>query len=51
MIKTCAMQIFKIRKGVTKIIIDNPDMQMTPPLWQKAEELKCLLMKLKEESE
>ena len=28
------------------------DMQMTPPLWQKnEEELKSLLMKLKEESE
>ena len=28
------------------------DMQMTPPLWQKVEEeLKSLLMKLKEESE
>ena len=27
------------------------DMQMTPPLWQKAEELKCLLMKVKVESE
>ena len=28
------------------------DMQMTPPLWQKSEEeLKCLLMKVKEESE
>ena len=28
------------------------DMQMTPPLWQKAqEELKTLLMKVKEESE
>ena len=26
------------------------DMQMTPPLWQK-EELKSLLMKVKEESE
>ena len=25
--------------------------QMTPPLWQKAEELKSLLMKVKEESE
>ena len=24
---------------------------MTPPLWQKAEELKNLLMKVKEESE
>ena len=26
-------------------------MQMTPPLWQKSEELKSLLMKVKEESE
>ena len=26
-------------------------MQMTPPLWQKEEELKSLLMKVKEESE
>ena len=27
------------------------DMQMTPPLWQKVEKLKSLLMKVKEESE
>ena len=27
------------------------DMQMIPPLWQKAEELNSLLMKVKEESE
>ena len=27
------------------------DMQMTPPLWQSEEELKSLLMKVKEESE
>ena len=27
------------------------DMQMIPPLWQKAEELKSLLMKVKEKSE
>ena len=26
------------------------DMQMTPPLWQSEEELKSLLMKVKEES-
>ena len=26
------------------------DMQMTPPLWKKAEELMSLLMKVKEES-
>ena len=31
--------------------INKFDMQMTPPLWQKAEELKSLLMKVKEESE
>ena len=30
----------------------NSDMQMTPPLWKKGEEeLKSLLMKVKEESE
>ena len=28
----------------------NSDMQMTPPLGQKQEELKSLLMKVKEES-
>ena len=27
------------------------DVQMTPPLWQKVEELKSLLMKVKVESE
>ena len=27
------------------------DMQMTPPLWQKSEELKSLLMTVKEESQ
>ena len=27
------------------------DMQMTPPFWQSEEELKSLLMKVKEESE
>ena len=29
----------------------SSDTQMTPPLWQKSEELKSLLMKVKEESE
>ena len=52
MIKTCAMQIFKIRKGVTKIIINNlryaDDTTLTA---ESKEELKSLLMKLKEESE
>ena len=27
------------------------DMQMTPPLWQSEEDVKSLLMKVKEESE
>ena len=27
------------------------DMQVISPLWQKAEELKCFLMKVKKESE
>ena len=31
--------------------INNSDMQMTLPLWQSEEELKSLLMKVKEESE
>ena len=31
--------------------INNLDMQLTPPLWQSEEELKSLLMKVKEESE
>ena len=34
------------------VISITSDMPMTPPLWQKCEEeLKCLLMKVKEESE
>ena len=35
-------------KIARKISITS-DMQMTPPLWQKEEELKSLLMKEKEE--
>ena len=37
-------------KIARKISITS-DMQMTPPLWQKDEELKSLLVKVKEESE
>ena len=33
------------------IKIARRNMQMTPPLWQKSEELKSLLMKVKEGSE
>ena len=32
-------------------ILITSDMHMTPPLWQSEEELKSLLMKVKEESE
>ena len=33
-------------------ISTTSDMQMTPPLWQKAKNnIKCLLMKVKEETE
>ena len=32
-------------------ILITSDMQMTPPLWQNKEELKSLLMKVKEKSE
>ena len=32
-------------------ILITSDIQMTPPLWQSEEELKSLLMKVKEESE
>ena len=38
-------------RGKYKSESTNSDTQMTPPLWQKAEELKNLLMKVKEESE
>ena len=46
------MQIFKIRKGVTKIIINNLRYaDDTTVMAESKEELKSILMKLKEESE
>ena len=46
------MQIFKIRKGVTKIIINNLRYADDTTLMAKSkEELKSLLMKVKEENE
>ena len=36
--------------GLPGEISITSDIQMTPPLWQKSEELKSLLMKVKEES-
>ena len=42
----------KLESRLTAEISITSDMQMTPPLWQKnEEELKSLLMKVKEESE
>jgi len=42
----------KLESRLPKEISITSDMQMTPPLWQKAKKnLKSLLMKVKEESE
>ena len=42
----------KLESRLLGEISTTSDMQMTPPLWQKAkEELKSLLMKVKEDSE
>ena len=41
----------KLESGLPGEISITSDMQMTPPLWQSEEELKSLLMKVKEESE
>ena len=41
----------KLESRLTGEILIASDTQMTPPLWQKAEELTSLLMKGKEESE
>ena len=41
----------KLESRVLGIISITSDMQMIPPLWQKEEELKSLLIKVKEESE
>ena len=43
---------YKVESRLSGEISITSDMQMTPPLWQKSEEeLKSLLMKVKEESE
>ena len=41
----------KLKSRLPGEITITSDMQMTPPFWQKVEELKSLLMKVKEESE
>ena len=41
----------KLESRLAEEISITPDMQMIPHFWQKAEELKSLFMKVKEESE
>ena len=41
----------KLESRLLGEISRTSDMQMTPPFWQSEEELKSLLMKVKEESE
>ena len=41
----------KLESRLPGEISTTSDMQMTPPLWQSEEELKSLLMKVKEDSE
>ena len=38
----------KLESRLLREISITPDMQMTPPLWESEEELKRLLMKVKE---
>ena len=42
---------YKLESRLPGEISITSDMQMTPPFWQSEEELKSLLMKVKEESE
>ena len=51
---TCEMPGWMKHKLESRLLGEisiTSDMQMTPPLWQKTKELKCLLIKVKEESE
>ena len=41
----------KLESRLLRKISITSDMKMTPPLWQKVERKKSLLMKVKEESE
>ena len=41
----------KLESRLPRAISITSDVQITPPSWQKAEELKSLLMKVKEKSE
>ena len=42
---------YKLESRLLGEISITSDMHMTPPLWQKTEELKSVLMKMKEETE
>ena len=41
----------KLESRLPGVASVTSEMQMTPPLWQKAKKLKSFLMKVKEESE
>ena len=52
--KSCKMlgwMKHKLESRLPGEISITSDIQMTPPLWQKEEELKSLLLKVKEKSE
>ena len=49
--RNAGLEEHKLESRLLGEISITSDMQMTPPLWQKVEELKSLLMKVKEESE
>ena len=50
--RNAGLEKHKLESRLPGEISITSDMQMTPPLWQKSEEeLKSLLMKVKEESE
>ena len=49
--KTLDRKKHKLESRLLGEISITSDMQMTPPLWQSEEELKSLLLKVKEESE
>ena len=50
---SCKMPSWMKHKLESRLLVEisiTSDMQMTPPLWAESEELKSLLMKVKEES-
>ena len=49
--ETLGWKKHKLESRLPGEISITSDTQMTPPLWQSEEELKSLLMKVKEESE